>query len=406
MAGREDDPVTARHAADDGEAVGGHRTRAAPELAHRTVGRQADGAPATLSQIRDPLGAHAHVPSGQLERAAQAQLVFERRQHDVSVAEVERQLGEVGRPVHVDAVAFGGFDGQAQAKFAGEERRPGAGCQHHLAGGEHAPGRDGAHPLRRRLQRKRLGARHDRGARVRRQSGDGSREEHRVQMTVLGEQEGARELALQAREEPAGLGRRHVVDARAQGAGALDVLGGLREALCRLEDLELAAVMEVPALAVAGGELVVQACALDVQRAQDGGGRPSPLRGAGGPEQPEPPCQRRARARRDVEGAGAVEHPLEPPTEHARRGQGRGVAGHEKSAVGVRAALRRAELRLLLQESHRRTRLGELERAAGTDRAAADNENLCALVHGLPLVGCSVSWRYGSGRLRHMLTGS
>ena len=197
----------------------------------------------------------------------------QRRQHDVGVAQVQRQLGEVGGPVHVDAVALGRLDGQPKAEAAGQERRPGAGRQHDLAGDERAARAEDADAVRRRLERERLRAGHDRRAGLRGQLGNGAREPQRIEVAVLREEEGPRELADQAREETPGLGGRHLVDARAEGARPLHVLGRRREARGRLEHLELAAVMEVPALAVARPR-ARRADARSPRAARAGRGRP------------------------------------------------------------------------------------------------------------------------------------
>ena len=111
---------------------------------------------AALPQVRHAPGAHAHVPAGQLQRAAQTQRVAQRRQDDVGVAQVQRQLGEVRRPLHVHAVALRRLDRQPQTESPGELRRPGAGRQHHLGGLERAARRDGAHAPARRFEREHL----------------------------------------------------------------------------------------------------------------------------------------------------------------------------------------------------------------------------------------------------------
>ena len=273
MSGGEDHPFAAGHAADHRQAVRRHRAGAAPELAHRAVGRQADGAPPALSQVRHPPGAHAHVPAGQLQRAAQTQRVAQRRQDDVRVAQVQRQFGKVRRSLHVHAVALGRLDRQPQAEPARELRRPRTGREHHLRGLERAARREGAHAGARRLEGEHLRAGRHRRAGLLGQAGHGTREAHGVQVTVLGEEERPGELAAQAGEEPAGLRRRHLVDARAEGARPLDVLARGREAGRSLEHLQLAVVVEAPLLAAPGGELVVQARARHVQRAQHGRGR-------------------------------------------------------------------------------------------------------------------------------------
>jgi hypothetical protein len=205
-------------------------------------------------------------------------------------------------------------------------------------------------------------------------------------VAVLGKEEPAGELAAQAGEEPACRLDRHLVDAHAHGARPLHVVARSREAGRGLEDLQLAVVVEEPLLAAPGGELVMQACARHVQGAQHRRGRLRPRPRAGGPEQPQPACQGRAGPRRDVEGAGAVEHPPEPLAEDAGRGQGRGVAGHQQAAVGVRAAHRRADVGLALEQDGARAGPGQLEGAAHTDRACAHHQHVRAFRHRAPRV--------------------
>ncbi len=321
---------------------------------------------------------------GQLEGAPQAQGVAQRREHDVGVAQVQREVGEPLRPLDVDAVALRRLDREPDAEPTRQERRPGAGREHDLAGHELSPGGHDAHAGRRRREGERLCPGHHHGARLLGELGCRAREQHRVEVAVLGEEERSRQLATEAREEPAGLRRRHLVGAHAESAGLLDLLRGGRHAGRRLVHLQLAVVVEQPAVAVAGGELVVQARARHVQRAQHGGGRARPFLRTRRSEVPQPARQRRARARRDVEGAGAVEHPLEPLAEHARGGQGRRVTRDEEAAVRVRAALRRADLRLLLEQGDGGPRPRQLERAARADGSAADDDDVFALLQGTP----------------------
>ncbi len=98
-------------------------------------------------------------------------------------------------------------------------------------------------------------------------------------MAVLGEEEGAGEVAAQRGEEPAGVLPVHLLHAypEAEGSPELDVLAGRLQRGGRLEHTQLAGVMEAPPGAVDGGEVVMEACAGHVQGAQDGGGRPRPL---------------------------------------------------------------------------------------------------------------------------------
>ena len=232
-------------------------------------------------------------------------------------------------------------------------------------------------PSRRRLERERLYGRRDRRAGLLGQPRDRAREHASGRGGRPPGRERAGQLAAKAGEEPPRLRRCHFLGTHAKSTGLLGLLRGGRHAGRRLEHLQLAVVMEEPALAALGGELVVEARARHVQRAQHGGGRPCLLRGAGGPEQPQPARQRWARARRDVEGAGAVEHPLQPLAEDARGGQGRGVARDEQAAVRVRAALRRTHLRSLLEQGDGGPRPRQFERAARADGSAADDDDVC-----------------------------
>ena len=219
--------------------------------------------------------------------------VAQRREHYVGVAQVQRQLGKVRpaapRPRCSPWPARSAAAARARASRNGDQA-PAASTTWPAT--NVSAGGDDAHAGRRAARGRATSAPVTTVAPASSASSATARVKRmRVQMAVLGEEERSGELAAQAGEDPAGLGGRHLVDARAEGARSFHVLARGREAGRGLEHLQLAVVVEEPAVAVPGGELVVQTRARHVQRTQYGSGRLRPLSRAGGPEQPEPARQ-------------------------------------------------------------------------------------------------------------------
>ncbi len=211
--------------------------------AGRPIARSS-GAP----QAGDALRRIAHVPARQLQRAAEAQGVAQRREHAAGVTEVQRQLGEVRRPLHVDAVALGRLDGQRQPQARREGRRPGAGGQHDLVGDEVAAGRDDRDGARAgRLEGDGLGPATHLGAGRRRPVGHGAREARRVHVAVVREEEGAGELAAHAGEARGAPRRRRGRRRARRGRAPVGLRGGLVHGRSRLVGLDDAVAVVEPA---------------------------------------------------------------------------------------------------------------------------------------------------------------
>ena len=219
----------------------------------------------------------------------------------------------------------------------------------------------------------------------RRPVGHGAREQCWVHVPVVRKEEGAGDLAAQAREAGAYVGGAEHVRAHAESARHLGLICRFVHGRRRLVGLDDAVVVVVPALAAVAGELVMQVGARRMQGVQHGRRGPRSRGRRAGAVEPEPAQEGAAGARGDVEGARAVEHPAQPLAEGTGRGQGRDVARHEQAAVGVRPTDRRADLGLLLDERDRRSVRGQSLGGAGPYGSAAHHQDVAARAHVLSL---------------------